>query len=236
MFVSQNLHHFHFLLSMFQIFKTQLLCLATGHSSHFLWRNFNFGALWTIANFAIEVDLETAQGMFFFAFWGCTGTGLDSVLHWTEHWTVFCTGVAWAEEQNFRRKKDILSARGVEIETRLRANCNSHVKNRRTTGGERKSLFWELQLYAMEKRSIFVWIACHLNVILTTRLFQILNLFCVFCDEVRFDVDDKSCISSTSSPRSNAFFSLENLTAVLGEHNLTYLRSQNLFVLKLSDE
>ena len=70
---------------------------------------------------------------------------LDSILHRSR------TAEHWAEEQNFRRKKDILSARGVEIETRLRANCNSHVKNRRTTGGERKSLFWELQLYAMEK-------------------------------------------------------------------------------------
>ena len=56
-------------------------------------------------------------------------------MRWTEHWTVFCTGAEhWAEKQNFRRKKDIVSARGVEIETRLRANCNSHVKNRRTTG------------------------------------------------------------------------------------------------------
>ena len=145
---------------------------------------------------------------------------------------MFCTGQNTgqysAQEQNtgqksriFARKKDILSAREVEIETKLRSHCSSHVKNRRTTGGERKSLFWELQLYAMEKGPF---------------LFQILNLFCFFCDEVRIDVDDKSCISLTFSSRSNAFFSLENLTAVLGEHNLTYLRSQNLFVLKLSDE
>ena len=94
------------------------------------------------------------RGCFFLHFEVALELELDSVLHWTEHWTVFCTGAEnWAEKQNFRRKKDILSARGGEIETRLRANCNSHVKNRRTTGGERKSLFWELQLYAMEIRS-----------------------------------------------------------------------------------
>ena len=90
MFVPQNLHHFHFLLSMFQIFKTQLLCLATGHSSHFLWRNFNFGALWTIAHLAIEVDLGHNGDVLFCILrlhWNWTGQcfaldrTLDSILH-----------------------------------------------------------------------------------------------------------------------------------------------------------
>ena len=236
MFVPQNLHHFHFLLSMFQIFKTQLLCLATGHSSHFLWRNFNFGALWTIAHLAIEVDLETAQGMFFFAFWGCTGTGagqcfaldrtLDSILHRS----------GLGRRAKFSQKERyFVGSRGRnwdQIEITLQQSRKKQENNR----WRKKVIILGAPIVRNGKRTIFVWIACHLNVILTIRLFQILNLFCVFCDEVRIDVDDKSCISLTSSPRSNAFFSLENLTAVLGEHNLTYLRSQNLFVLKLSDE
>ena len=209
LFLPQNLHHFHFLLSVFKIFETQLLCLATGHSSHFLWRNFNFGALWTIAHLAIEVDLGHDGDVLFCILrlhWNWTGQcfaldrTLDSILHRSR--------TLGRRAEFSQKERYFVGSRGRnwdQIEITLQQSRKKQENNR---WRKKVIILGELQLYAMEKRTIFVWIACHLNVILTTRLFQILNLFCVFCDEVRIDFDDNIFISSTSSPRSNAFFQL----------------------------